>query len=141
MKLPLLSLILLSVHTWQVPELLGINLILAMLLHWNKTPLHCTEYIPHIIPTCYLQPGFLHHEKCYLIQSHNPARPRDKTTNLFGNVEAKNTEIGRTDKIRKIMEYTDLLVVKECKLDEVIWTSAIRLLSCMEFIPSKSHKY
>lgn len=47
---------------------------------------------------------------------------------LVGNVEAERIEIGRTDKIRRIMEYTDLLVVKEYKLDEGIGPSAIRLL-------------
>ena len=46
---------------------------------------------------------------------------------LVGNLEAKRIEIGRTDKIR-IMEYTDLLVVKEHKLDESIGPSAIKLL-------------
>lgn len=47
---------------------------------------------------------------------------------LVGNMEAKMTELGRTDKIRRIMEYTDLPVVKEYKLDEGIGPSAISLL-------------
>ena len=46
---------------------------------------------------------------------------------LAGNVEAKRIEIGWIEKIRRIMEYTDLLVVKEYKLDEGIQPSAIRL--------------
>lgn len=60
---------------------------------------------------------------------------------LVGSVEAKRTEIGRTDKTRRIIEYTDLLVIKEYKLDEGIGPSATRLLELHGIYSQKiSHK-
>lgn len=51
---------------------------------------------------------------------------------LVDNVEAKRTEIGRTDKNRRIIEYTHPLVVKEYKLEQSGYCT------CTEFILRKS---